>query len=113
GRWPPDVMRQQTIELGTERRVGTGGKIARRQLFDRRDERLGHEAAAVGTEVTPRIGIASAKSRYRSHVVTTRTNAARALATKRATLSRSFTPGADSTPDDTSTPIGRTVMMAS
>ena len=36
-------------------------------------------------------------------------NAARALATKARILSSSFTPGSLSTPDDTSTPNGRTI----
>jgi hypothetical protein len=118
-RGPAHVVLQQPRELVAERRVRARGEKSLGQLLDRRNERLRHEAPAVGAEVAARIRIAPAKNGSQSirvnfgHGVTIRANADRAFIRKRATFSRSFTPGADSTPEATSTPIGRTVMMAS
>ena len=62
-RWPSDVVLEQAIELVAERRVGARGDVAGRELLDRRDERLGDEASAVGAEVSARVGIAPAEQR--------------------------------------------------
>ena len=61
-----DVVLQQSIELGAERRVGTGREVAGGQLLDRCDEGFGHEAAAIGAEVSARIRIAPAEERWGS-----------------------------------------------
>src|SRR5262245_126003 len=117
-RGPTDVMLQQPVELFAERLVLACGVVAGRQLFDRRDERLGHEPAAVCPEITASIRIASSEHRPIDRRCLGRlhqrysSKARRAFEMNCATLSKSFTPGADSTPDDTSTPNGCTARMA-
>ena len=117
-RRPADVVLQQAIELVAERRVRAGGEVARRQLLDRRDQRLGHEAAAVGAEVAAGVGIAPAEHVGRvvasfRPVVHRSFKCAPRVRQEPRHLVESFTPGAASTPDDTSTPNGRTVAIAS
>ncbi len=46
----PHELGEQALELGPERGLGPGRVIERRQIVERRDERLGHVAAAVGPE---------------------------------------------------------------
>ena len=57
GRWAPDEMGQQIVQLGPERGVGAHRQIAFGQLLDGRDQRLGHEPAAVGAKVAAGVGI--------------------------------------------------------
>src|SRR5688572_3988222 len=115
GRGTADVVFEQVVELRTERGVRAGRHVSRRQLLDRRHQRFGDEAAAVGAVITPRVGIPPAEHRTfcRNHVVHRLSNASRALARNCATFVKSLTPGDSSTPDDTSTPYGRTVAIAS
>src|SRR5258705_4821616 len=105
-----DIVLQQPIELVAERLVLARGEVARPELPDRPHERFGNEAAAVRAEVAARVGLASPEHRPINGCRPGRlrhcnpSNAPRALAMNCATLSNSFTPGADSTPEDTSTP---------
>ena len=53
---PAGVGALQPVELGGEGRIGLGRGVGRGQLVERLDECLGHEASAVGTEVTAVVG---------------------------------------------------------
>src|SRR5205823_309666 len=113
-----DVVLQQLIELAGELRILARREVAFGQRFDWRDQRLGHEPPAVRAKVSARVGIAASEHRtigacfLRCLAHWRSSNARRAFATKRVTLSISLMPGADSTPDDTSTPNGWTARIA-
>src|SRR5262249_50086174 len=94
-RRPADVVAEEPLELGDERRVGPRLVPRPGQLVERGEQRLGHVAAAVGPE-----------SSGKGHVVSL------AAATKRRSLSLSLCPGAASTPLQTSTPNGCTARTA-
>src|SRR6266545_1685316 len=111
-------MLQQPIELVAEGGILARGVIAGGELLDWRDERFRNEASAVRAEVSACVGVATPEHgtidgcRLGSLRHWYSSNARRAFAMKCVTLSKSFTPGADSTPDDTSTPKGRTARIA-
>ena len=58
-RRPPDVVLQQTIELGVEGFIVAHGEVRALELLDRVDERLGDVASAELAEVAARVRIAS------------------------------------------------------
>ncbi len=51
-RGPAHELREQAVELRPERGIGPRGVVQRGQLVQRRDERLGHVAAAVRAEAS-------------------------------------------------------------
>ena len=113
-RRPPDVAIEQDGEFLAEGGVGAGREIRRLQRRHRRDQGLGDESSAVGAEVPARVRVAPPEDRAgRGRAVRRRHGrcSAPAAASAPATAARnarrrsgSFTPGRDSTPDDTSTP---------
>jgi hypothetical protein len=123
-RRPAHVMLQEMGELVAERRILPRRQVSGGELLDRRDQRLRHESPTVLAEVAAGIGIPTAEHRAlargcRHHfsmaplagrptsasaLAAEAIIAVRAAARNRATFSGFFTPGASSTPDDTSTP---------
>ena len=88
------VVLQQPIELLVKLRVLGAAEVRALELLDRLDERLGHVAA----RQTPR------NSRGRRDRAVDAFMVAHIASKSASRRSRSFTPGADSTPDDTSMP---------
>ena len=119
-RRPADIVRQMAVHLALERRIGLGRGVGLLQLEDERHQRLGDEAAAVDAEMpalvgpgAERIGLLRTVMRCSS---TCRRRAARPRARARMKariLSGSFSPGARSTPEETSTPGARVMRSAS
>ncbi len=56
-------MPQQSVELVSERLVGSRLEVGRLELGHRSDERLGNEAPSVGTVVASGVRIALAEGR--------------------------------------------------
>src|SRR5262245_49244838 len=103
-------MLQEAIELSQEFRILARREIRALELFDRLDQRFGHEPSAEFAEVAAGVRITS-RCCVCTHIVATR---ARLIAAKSAAIRRSsLMPGASSTPDDTSMPHGWTACMAS
>src|SRR5579872_5167858 len=121
-------MLEQMIELGLEGRIRLGAVIS---LFEReyeRHQRLGDETAAENAEMAALVravaervllvdlGHATLPARMSPTAASSRravAKAARARATKAAILALSFTPGALSTPEETSTPLAPLSAIAS
>src|SRR5436190_17552586 len=125
-RRPDDVVAQQLRQLAVKCGILAHGEVGGGQLLDRRDQCLGHVAAAEGAVIPPRVGVPLSEgwSYGCSHVnyewrmpndeSNPESNPESRITSKSArSLSGSLRPGADSTPDDTSIAAGRTVSMAS
>ncbi len=116
-RRPADIVRQMAVHLALERRIGLGLGIGLLQFEDQRHQRLGDEAAAVDAEMpalvgagAERIGLLQRASCACSQVLRpSALSATRAARMKARILSGSFSPGARSTPDDTSTAGARVI----
>ncbi len=106
-RRPTGVIALEFVEPGFETAVAQRGAEFLREFFERRDQCFRDETAAVVAPKALRIGFGC------FHKVTGNIFVARTALTKRRTFSSSFTPGAHSTPLQTSTANGRTVRMAS
>src|SRR5262249_18240188 len=114
----PHVIRQIAIHLLPERGIVLGFGVSLLELEDDRHQRLGNEAAAVDAEVSAlvrpgaeRVGfVLDGHARLATRGVS---SASRAARMKARILSGSFTPGARSTPDDTSTAGARVIRSAS
>src|ERR1043166_2527335 len=107
---PSDVMGEIPAHLGLERGVDLGGRVGLLQLQDQRHQGLGNEASAVNAEVAALVGAGAERVGLllNGHALlmmlpTSSASAARAARTKARILSGSFSPGARSTPEDTST----------
>ena len=98
-----DVIAQQPSELVAESLVVARGEVRAFELGNWGDERLRHESPAISAVVTAGIRVACPKAG-----IIYVSNAAKSARNR----SGSLTPGADSTPDDTSIPNGRTVSIA-
>jgi len=142
-RGPAGVIAEQAGERGPVGGIGAGFAKRVFQLVERRDQRLGHEAAAELSEaaagVGERAGIggeqlgrlsqhrcsfkvfrssiyfeASKDSKRDKHQPrVSSTAAARAARTKARTFARSLKPSGPSMPEETSTPSGRAMRIAS
>src|SRR5262249_10939604 len=121
---PADIVLEVAVHLLVERGVVLGLRIGLFEAEDQRHQRLGDEAATIDAEMSPlvgpgaeRIGLRDAHARLAivlgSSLRATATAALRAAWMKLRILSRSLTPGARSTPDETSTPPVRVMRNAS
>src|SRR5262249_51170096 len=106
--------------LGLERRIVLRGRVGFLQFQDQRHQCLGDEAAAVDTEVAALVGAGAERVGLllNGHALlmilpASSAPAARAARTKARILSGSFSPGARSTPEDTSTARARVMRNAS
>ena len=107
---PADVVGQQPVELAVEFGVGLGLAVGLLQRQHQRHQRLGDEAAAENAEMAALVGAVAERIGLVDFghagllASCSRAKAARAAATKAAIFFSSLTPGARSTPDETSTP---------
>src|SRR3954469_9880307 len=111
-RRPADVMLEIAVHLRAEGRVVLRRRVGALQVEDQRHQRLGDEAAAVEAEV-PALVRPGAEGIDLLRNVHAGTLAERAARMKARIFSGSFTPGADSTPEETSTPPARVMRSAS
>src|SRR5262249_16595198 len=118
---PPDIMLEVAVHLLAELRIVAGPGIGLFELENERHQRLGDEAAAVETEVAAlvRPGAERIELLHRHARLVALPDAAsmpaaaRTAATNSPILSRSFTPGVRSTPEETSTPDAAVMRSAS
>src|SRR5262249_41432197 len=115
-----DIVGKVSVHLRAERRVVPHLSISALELEDERHERLGDEAAAVGAEVPAIVGPAAEGVGLvlDPHAPLARRCAPDAAASRAARMnarivSGSFSPGARSTPDETSTAGARVIRNAS
>src|SRR5690606_39296442 len=89
-------------------------EVRLRQFVDRRNERFGHEPSAERPEVAAGVRIAVAEPRFGPRLGLTHSSLRAASTAAKNSRSRAalLMPGASSTPDDTSTPQGRTAARA-
>src|SRR5580700_7109766 len=95
----PNIVLEQVVELGLERRVGLGGRIGLLQREDERHQCLGDEASAVDAETAAlvralAIGIGLLELAHYPTPSAARAKAPRAAATNALILASSLTPGA-------------------
>src|SRR5450830_1094151 len=120
-RRPPHIGREMAVHLLLEFRIGLGVGGGLLQLEDERHQRFGDEAATIDAEMPALVGAGAERIGLRhSHALLTafdalRSNgsAIRAARMKARILSGSLTPGARSTPEDTSTPGALVMRIAS
>src|SRR3954447_17005241 len=113
-------MREVAIHLSLERRIGLGFVVGFLQIENERHQSFGDEAVAVNTEMPALVRSRPEGIRLlHSHAVLAARSlsipaiAARAAHIKARIFSGSFSPGARSTPDETSTPGARVMRSAS
>src|SRR6187551_2292048 len=104
-----DIGREMGVHLRVELRIGLGFVVGALQIEDQRHQRLGDKAAAIDTEMPALVGAGAEGVRLRrvhalTFAIAVAASAARAARMKARIFSRSFSPGARSTPEDTSTP---------
>src|SRR6185437_11258669 len=126
---------QIAVHFAAERRIGLGIGVGFFQIENQRHQRLGNEAAAVDAEVPALVGTGAKRigllnghltpphptvlravdlsPKGRGEEEESLASAARAALTKARIFSGSFSPGARSTPDDTSTAPARVIATAS
>src|SRR4029077_19895872 len=114
-RRPADIMGQITVHLFLKSRIGLGRCVSLLQFQNERHQRLGDEAAAIDAEMPVLVGPgAEGVGPLNGHAeLVTNGVATRAARTKARILSGSFSPGARSTPEETSTPGARVMRKAS
>src|SRR3990170_3933975 len=119
-RRPADVGCEMAVHLGLERGIGPSLGVSPLQIEYERHQRLGDETAAIEPEMPALIGTAAIGIQLRivgdgAHEALARDCGAAPFAarTKRLTSSSSFSPGARSTPEDTSTKDAPVSLMAS
>ena len=118
-RRPADIVREVAIHLLAERRIGLGVGVGLLQFEDQRHQRLGDKAAAINAEMPALVGPGAEGIRLLDGHAELATFAARRAAASRAArmkariISESFSPGARSTPEETSTPPARVIRKAS
>src|SRR5690606_29677114 len=115
---PADIVGQETVQLGLERGVGLRRLVRRIQLVDQRHQGLGDEAAAVGAEaalgVGPGVGVGQGGVHRRTLARGSGGNQADLAASRKAAIrTGSLTPGALSTPEETSTAGAPVIRAAS
>src|ERR1035437_6239376 len=116
-RRPPDIIRQMAVHFALKFRIGLSRRVGFLQIEDQRHQRLGDKAAAIDAEMPTLVGAGAERiGLRRGHALTfasAAASAARAARIKARILSASFSPGARSTPEDTSTPGARVMRNAS
>src|SRR5579859_1926752 len=121
-RRPAHIAREIAVHLSLEFRIGLGLRVGALKPEDQRHQRLGDKAAAIDAEMPALVGAGAERIwPLHGHALLTMSDApscsdssaARATRTNSRILSGSFTPGARSTPDDTSTPGARVMRSAS
>src|SRR5664280_56779 len=115
-RRPPHIVREMAVHFALKFRIGLGGGIGLLQIEYQRHQRLGDKTAAIDAEVPALVGAGAERiGLRRGHALTfaSAASAARAARMKARILSGSFSPGARSTPEDTSTPGARVTRNAS
>src|SRR5665213_166651 len=114
-RRPPNIICEVAVHFLLKFRIGLGRSVGLLQLKDQRHQRLGNKAAAIDAKMPALVGAGTERIRlWRGHAFTaSAASAARAARMKALILSGSFSPGARSTPDDTSTPSARVMRNAS
>src|SRR4029077_20596155 len=114
---PPDIIREMPVHFLLEFRIGLGRRIGLFQIEDQRHQRLGDKAAAIDAEMAALVGAGAERIGLgQGHALTfaaSAASAARAARMKALILSGSFSPGARSTPEETSTPGARVMCSAS
>src|SRR5947209_3431748 len=116
-RGAPDVILEVTVHLAAEAGIVLRLGVGRLQLKNERHQRLGDEASAIETEMPALVGSGTERIELLdAHALLAACSGsflttARAAAIKARILSGSFSPGARSTPEDTSTP-GAAVMRS-
>src|SRR5476651_305317 len=109
------------VHFALKFRIGLGRGIGLLQIEDQRHQRLGDEAAAIDAEMPAlvRPGAEGVRFVRRGHAglvtfcASSRAAASRAARMKARIFSGSFSPGARSTPEETSTPGARIMRNAS
>ncbi len=116
----PGIVRGQMLQLGLEGRICLGVLPGLLEIEDQRHQRLGDEPTAEQAEMATLVracAIGIGLGRVHVAILSLSTDiaasSARTRATKCATRAGSLIPGALSTPEDTSTPAGFAVVMAS
>src|SRR5262249_49901299 len=99
--------------LDLKGRIGLGRVVRLLQIEDQRHQRFGDEAAAENAEMPVLVGTAAEGIRTRLVHRTGNSTLARTARMKSRIISTSLTPGARSTPEDTSTPPARVMRTAS
>src|SRR5450759_3333361 len=112
-----DIVRQMAVHFALKFRIGLGRRVGLLQIEDQRHQRLGDKAAAIDAEMPALVGAGAERiGLRRGHALTfdaSAASAARAARMKARILSGSFSPGARSTPEETSTPGARVRRNAS
>ncbi len=116
----PDIVREIAVHFRLERGIGLGLRVGLLQFQNQRHQRFGHKAAAIDAEVpalvrpgAERIGLLHCHAGLVTGLVAKCAAASRAARTKVRILSGSFSPGARSTPEETSTPGAAVTRKAS
>src|SRR5262249_46132244 len=119
-RRPAHIGGEMAVHLPLEFRIRLGGRVGLLQIEDQRHQRLGDEAPAEDAEMpafvgagAERIGLLDRHARLATLGLPSRAAAARAAWMKARILSKSFSPGARSTPEETSTAGARVTLSAS
>src|SRR6185295_10507374 len=113
---PSDVVLVVECDLGLERGVVLRFRISLFEFEYQRHQGFGDKAAAIDPKMAVLVRAQAQTIRLPVHETFSRASflaAARALAMNARIISGSFSPGAPSTPDDTSTASGRTMRIAS
>src|SRR5690348_1594616 len=104
---PADIMRQQLVKLGLERRIIARSDPGLFEIEEQRHQCLGNISSAEGTEMPRRIRAGTKAVGRDGHgglpADSGAITAPRAALMNAAILSRFFRPGVSSTPDDAST----------
>ena len=115
-----DIMREIAVHFRLERGIGLGLRVGLLQFQNQRHQRFGHKAAAVNAEMpvlvrpgAERIGLLHCHAGLVTGLVAKCAAASRAARTNVRILSGSFSPGARSTPEETSTPGAAVTRKAS
>src|SRR3954468_16046265 len=110
-------MREVAVHFGLEGRIGLGGGVGLFQVEDQRHQRFRDEAAAEIAEMPAFVRTAAEgiwQEFWRGWIHRTiDSSVARAARIKARIISGSLTPGAHSTPEETSTPPARVTRTAS
>src|SRR4051794_31666874 len=116
---PAHVVCEIILHVAQKFRVGLGGRISLLELENERHQRLGDETAAIKTEVPALVGTGAERigllDRHRvlANLGACVSAAVRAARMKATILSTSLSPGARSTPEETSIARARVMRKAS
>src|SRR5512142_3419440 len=112
-RGPSDIVLEIAVHLGLEGRIGLGLGVGLFQIEDQRHQGFGDDASAENAEMAALVGAAAVGGWFGDVHRTLNSWVARAARMKALIISGSLTPGALSTPEETSTPPARVTRTAS